>query len=79
LEGFFAYLVGTYTTNQKREGEIVLSAAASSRKNSRCLHLPHHHRLVPPPLAGFAGVRTDGESNLYVEVSIKIVFFNKLS
>jgi hypothetical protein len=24
LEGFFAYLVGTYTTNQKREGEIVL-------------------------------------------------------
>jgi hypothetical protein len=32
------------------------------------------HRSVPPPPAGLAGVGRGGEPDLWVEISIKIVF-----
>jgi hypothetical protein len=32
------------------------------------------HRLVPPPPAGLAGVGRGGEPDLWVEISIKVVF-----
>jgi hypothetical protein len=33
------------------------------------------HRSVPPPPAGLAGVGRGGEPDLWVEISIKVVFF----
>jgi hypothetical protein len=45
----------------------------------RLLHLLLHHRLVPPSLAGLAGVRRGGEPILCMEVLAKVVFFNRLS
>jgi hypothetical protein len=32
------------------------------------------HRSVPPPLAGLAGVWRGGEPDLWVEISIKLLF-----
>jgi hypothetical protein len=53
--------------------------AAAPKKSRHRLHLLLHHRLVPSPPAGLAGVRRGGEPNLCVEVSVKVVFSSKLS
>jgi hypothetical protein len=50
-----------------------------SKKITRRLHLLLHYRLVPPSLVGLADVRRDGEPNLCMEVSVKIVFSSSLS
>jgi hypothetical protein len=71
---------GGLTFDQELIYVHTLSRLRRQRKSRRRrLYLLLHHRLVPSPSAGLAGVRRSGEPNLYVEILVKVVFSSRLS